>query len=290
MTVPVAIVPAVILLAGLPFVPLPADSPAERPLSWLGARDAAVRSTARGELEEGLRHWRMAWALNPWSDETRTACASVEERLAADLLARGREDLASGARRKAWPPLRRAAELRGPSSGEARKILLREGERPYGARWLDPDAFVAEEKRQTRIAAGRRAALELGERFVLFRRGRLRVFSDSPALADARTRQGIFALLDSATGAYRRLFEPLLGDGGDTGAGLDVVVFARREDYLRWTEAPGTLGMFLPERRASCFFVEAVGEERFHDVLLHEVCHQMDAVILAMSRPPPWLQ
>lgn len=262
-------------------------------VSWVRAYEMGAEHLRSGDLDAAVRELRLAVVLNPTHASARASLRLASESLQSELLREAELRLEKKEIRPAVPRLKRAAELpvRGKSRSEAVRLLRSLGFEQYERGWEHREDVIALEKRAMRIARNRSRELELPGGFVLHRRARVRVFTDLDPAGDPAYFDRLLSRLQEAITTYRRLFLPFELD--ESWEGLDVVLFAEREDYVRETSSPDTLGMFLPSRRASYFLFarpRAVDDPALVRVLFHEVCHQLDYKLLGMTRPPPWLQ
>ena len=71
---------------------------------------------------------------------------------------------------------------------------------------------------------------------------------------------------------------------------FEVYLFARRDDYLRFTQnkVPNTGGVFMPSRRTLAAFLEGQGRDTLRRTLQHEAFHQF-AHRAIHPELPPWL-
>lgn len=243
-----------------------------------------------GSLEGAWRSLRCAAFLRPLHEPSMRALADAASRLYETLLEEALALLERGRVIAACERLRLATRVEPLEEGpfEAEVLLARHGHELYGSEWIPRDDAILREKREARIAEVRRRELGLGTELSLHRKRDVRVFTDvGEEIFAAR----IHRLVDELRFAHASLFVPLGIDlAGPPGPGLDVVIYSRREDYERRTGSTTTLGMFLPDVRASFFFFRPGSIEQNVPVLFHEVCHQLDDRLLGMRVPPPWLR
>jgi hypothetical protein len=251
--------------------------------SALALRDAGKLAEARAKLLVTVR-------LAPASEPALEALQSVEDALHEKLLRDSRLEIQRGRLRSGCEKLRSAARLeegRG-AEGEAEKLLKRYGYQEYEGEWIHRDDLAKHERLQERLARKRMEELQLGPSFHVKRRGSVRIFTDFPGDDLPFPARKLHGLLDSSRRAHADLFLPLLP--GESPPPLDMVVFQHREDYEKYTASPKTVGMFLPAREASFFFLGGPAWDEPTALVLHEICHQLDFKALGSRYPPPWLQ
>lgn len=264
--------------------------------SWKACRERGLERLEAGDHREARRLLLLATVLHPRHEPSRRSLEDAERRLEAQLLRDGQSLISKGDERTAVRTLIEAALLRGADDGEAGRLLQKLGSRRYGEEWLGRDELVLREKAEERRARVRRAELELKDDFVLDRRADVRIFTDHSTGDVLPFTRRLHRLVLSARRAHARLFLPLTApadrpDGGRAGleSGIDIVVFKRREDYIQLTGSTSTVGMFLPDRGVSVFFLGERPSGVDPAVLLHELCHQLDLKALGMRWPAPWL-
>ena len=81
--------------------------------------------------------------------------------------------------------------------------------------------------------------------------------------------------MDAMYDEYARRFASFAADV-PAGEKFDVRVFARREDFVRYTRdrLPNAAGVFMPNRRLLAAFVEGAGRDGVRQTLQHEAFHQ----------------
>ncbi|MBI4606130.1 MAG: hypothetical protein HY721_29540 [Planctomycetes bacterium] len=280
--------PSSLLLAAA----LAAEDGASGPRAWEGCYREGLRLKASGDLEAARRSLGKATALDPRHEGTRRALEEAEAALRERLLGEGKASIERGDLRAGLERLRRAAVLGRGSDREEVQLLAKHSYREHRGEWLHRDEVVAREKAEERQASARRAALALGERFRLDRREDARIFTDHDDGEVLPFTERLHRLIASLRREHARLFA-YLEPGPATaerGAGIDVVVFRRREDYFEAAASTDTLGMFLPRRGASFFYLGDRAPADLSPVLVHEVVHQLDFKVLGLRYPPPWLE
>lgn len=294
---------AAALLAGDADGVEPGQGEAHVPFDWSASLARGLERERAGDLDAARAALLEALGLHPACVEAREALTRIVGPLHSSALERGQKSLGRKEPRKAAQAFLAAAELCGAKAAssveecECARELRRLGWSRHLGDWVDADVLVAREKTEERKAARRLAQLDLGPDVRLLRREDLRIFTDAVAGSEepAWARRA-FALLSSTRAAYRALFGPVLARGPAeeaAGRGIDVVIFRDRARFIDVTGSVTTVGLYLPEREASFFFLsEAPGGERILDdtVVIHEVCHQLDRRVLGLSRPPLWLQ
>ena len=256
-------------------------------VSW----DQVRAHVDRGEKQKAFDEVRRLLQLDPWHPSARSLLGRLRTELTAEQLREAQRLLSTKSRRKAVLLLASAASLDpyGERGGDAVRLLRRLGCVEYEGRWVNEDAYTSAEKRAARIAQQRGGELGLPERFVLHRRGRIRVYTDLKEARSGVWALALFSLLERAVGAYRQLFLPLapLGDW----EGLDVVMFRDRDGYVEEAGSVSTAGIYRADRKAAFFHAGvANGPGYVRSVLLHEVCHQLDHKLLGLKQSPLWLQ
>ncbi len=135
------------------------------------------------------------------------------------------------------------------------------------------------------LTAAAATALSQADRARQFETRHYRVWTD----VELDLARDLCARLDAMYDEYARRFASFAADV-PAGEKFDVRIFARRDDFLRYTgeRLPNTAGVFIPHRKLLAAFVEGSGRDGVRQVLQHGAFHQFAHCAIGPN-VPVWL-
>lgn len=147
----------------------------------------------------------------------------------------------------------------------------------HAGSYRDAAAIAAYKKADGIRSETRRAEIGIGSEFKVIRRGVFRFYTD--AEKGKHKAEAMIAAALTHYKEYCRFMEPLGLHYPDEG--LDVVLFQDEADYLKVTEAEGTLGVYIYRPAAGYYYLTGTGED--FATLLHEMTHQLNDKVLQVG-------
>ena len=264
------------------------------PVVWAGpsvgqllsdAMKRAEKHRKAGELSRALHEYNKILFVNPKHAKAKKAAAKIRgEQVSASTEAASR--LWESKPEEAKRALTAAYEM-DPGNRAIQKQFKKHGYRWHEGRWLTKDGVREFESVRRSAGDRRRGQLRLAKNFTVLHKGPIRLFTDvDVANAQGNLVQEILQANLSHYHEYVRLMTPL-GVRFPV-EGIDLVLFDKRHDYMRRTEAPGTAGVYIPSE-ACGFFYRDGGSVSF-PTMLHEMTHQLCHKVLGGLALSGWFE
>lgn len=244
--------------------------------------EAADEFAVGGKTVDASRLYRKALFVQPKNGKALQGWRKIRKERAARLVGEGAA---------AWDtePARALALFRGAAGLDASnskvKALGREhGFQEFRGEWRSKNEIEEYRKQLSEIEGARKQQVNVDESYSVIYRGPFRFFTDVDTRVAKSTLEQMTASIETHWAKYREVMAPF---ELRTVSDLDVVLFAKRADYMKSAGIPGSAGVYYSSRGVGYFFGE--GGWNF-STMLHEMTHQLNDKLLGAHGVEAWYE
>jgi hypothetical protein len=173
-----------------------------------------------------------------------------------------------------------------PGSKDGKKLMKKLGYVCHLGAWISKKELEWAKDADAKRGEFRRKEIGLPDEFVIMRRDVFRFYTNVDLKYGAPILEQMFSAMVSHYYKFREVMGPL--GVRIPREGLDVILFDDERDYLNFTKASGSAGVYIPRKSAGFFFSGASGFN--FPTMLHEMTHQLNGKVLEATATPPWYE